>query len=150
MWNITMYLSAAYFIWIRHNTTAYHLGRYSLHLLLLKSSMVGLNLNTFIGFISLVYASLFQQVVAYGCQNGSVRIFYPSSGSIKTLGLHNNKITDIKIRTTIRTEEEAEIEISPIVVSASEDGSVKIWIEGGRTFDCHGHKFKVGSTFLML
>ena len=38
-----MYLSAAYFIWIRHNTTAYHLGRYSLHLLLLKSSMAQRN-----------------------------------------------------------------------------------------------------------
>ena len=80
--------------------------------------------------------------MSYGCQNGSVRIFYPSSGTIKTLGMHNAKVTDVKIRTFIE-DSEKEIEISPIVVSAAEDGSVKIWYEGGRTFDCNGHRFKV-------
>jgi hypothetical protein len=83
------------------------------------------------------------QVVSYGCQNGSVRIFYPASGTIKTLGMHIAKVTDIKVRTSIRNPEKREIEIAPIVVSAAEDGSVKIWYEGGRTFACDGHRFKV-------
>jgi hypothetical protein len=83
------------------------------------------------------------KVVSYGCQNGSVRIFYPASGTIKTLGMHIAKVTDIKVRTSIQNPEKREIEIAPIVVSAAEDGSVKIWYEGGRTFACDGHRFKV-------
>ena len=53
--------------------------------------------------------------------------------------MHDAKVTDIKIRTFIGNS----MEISPIVVSAAEDGSVKIWFEGGRMFDCDGLKFKV-------
>ena len=68
-----------------------------------------------------------------------MRIFYPDSGTIKTLGMHDAKVSDIKIRTFVGNS----VEISPIVVSVAEDGSVKIWYEGGRMFDCDGLKFKV-------
>ena len=84
------------------------------------------------------------QVVSYGCNNGSVRIFDPVSRSVKTLGLHNARITDLKIRTRIWDDESgSEVEIHPIVVSGADDGSLRIWIEGGRNFDCQGHRFKV-------
>ena len=53
--------------------------------------------------------------------------------------MHDAKVSDIKIRTFVGNS----VEISPIVVSVAEDGSVKIWYEGGRMFDCDGLKFKV-------
>jgi hypothetical protein len=40
-------------------------------------------------------------VVAYGCYNGSVRLYHPTSGSVKTLGTHKGKVKDIDIATEI-------------------------------------------------
>ena len=55
----------AYFFWICHNTTTYHLGQYSLHLLLLKSSMTylcgNIKLNMLCCPCSSLYSILSQQ-----------------------------------------------------------------------------------------
>lgn len=71
-------------------------------------------------------------VVSYGCQNGSVRLYYPKSGAIKSLGSHHSKIEAIDIALVV-TGSNHEHEV---VVTGSSDGMVKIWWNGGQVFHC--------------
>ena len=69
----------------------------------------------------------FWPFLAYGCYNGSVRLYFPASKSVKTLGTHSAKVLviDITIETiTISPDENVE---TTVVVSGCSDGLVKIW-----------------------
>ena len=43
-------------------------------------------------------------VIAYGCYNGSVRLYYLHSGSVKTLGSHKEKVMDLSVSMEIMPE----------------------------------------------
>ena len=36
------------------------------------------------------------QTIAYGCSNGSVRLYFPASKSVKMLGTHSTKVIKMK------------------------------------------------------
>ena len=74
-------------------------------------------------------------VVSYGCQNGSVRLYYPQSGAIKSLGSHQSKIEAIDIKLEVAFTGSNHIE-HEVVVTGSSDGQVKIWWNGGQVFHC--------------
>ena len=73
------------------------------------------------------------QVVSYGCYNGSVRLYYPESGAIKTLGNHREKVCDMIVSNQILPGSNME---APVVVSGSRDGDLKIWWDGGHEYNC--------------
>ena len=76
--------------------------------------------------------------VAYGCQNGSVRLYYPESGAIKLLGSHHDKIEALDIKLVVTPLHNIE---NVVVVSGSYDGNVKIWWNGGQVFHCEKQHF---------
>ena len=67
-------------------------------------------------------------VIAYGCYNGSVRLYYLHSGSVKTLGSHQGKVMDLSVTLEIMPDTKTEM---VVVVSGSKDGSLVIWWDGG-------------------
>lgn len=80
------------------------------------------------------------QVVAYGCSNGAVRLYYPASATVKNLGTHN-KCVKVIASTTSVLEDQME---TVVAVTGSADGSVRIWWDGGKAIQCnHEHKTQV-------
>ena len=55
------------------------------------------------------------ETVAYGCENGSVRLYRPILGIVKHMGMHRDRVNDVKVSSDgIR------------VVSAGEDKIVRV------------------------
>ena len=71
------------------------------------------------------------QVIAYGCKNGSVRLFYPESGCVKTLGSHTDQVCDLIVSKEVLRNMEA-----VVVASGSKNSDLKIWWDGGHEFSC--------------
>ena len=71
-------------------------------------------------------------VVAYGCYNGSVRLYYIDSGAVKTLGSHREKVKDVDITLDVVIGNMEMV----AVASGSKDGSLNIWWDGGHAFTC--------------
>ena len=77
-------------------------------------------------------------VVAYGCYNGSVRLYYLDVSAVKTLGSHQEQVTDLAVSMDTMPENDMEM---VVVVSGSRDGSIMIWWDGGPAFKLL-HKLK--------
>ena len=54
--------------------------------------------------ITCVAFSCKQDVVAYGCMNGSIRLYFPHSQAVKTLGNHATKITSLDVSIEIEVK----------------------------------------------
>lgn len=71
--------------------------------------------------------------VAYGCYNGSVRLYYPESSAVKTLGNHRQEVKSVIVKHAKMPNEDMEV---AVVVSGGRDGTLAIWWDGGRAFNC--------------
>ena len=48
-------------------------------------------------------------VIAYGCYNGSVRLYYLDSSAVKTLGSHQEKVIDLAVNIEIMPDTQMEM-----------------------------------------
>ena len=90
--------------------------------------------------ISCVSLSCDGRAVAYGTENGSVRLYRPWNGSIKTLGFHKSNVTCVLLlgEEVIIQNKDAEMNNtqSYVVISGDKKGEVKIWWDGGSAITC--------------
>ena len=80
-------------------------------------------------------------VIAYGCYNGSVRLYYLDSSAVKTLGSHQEKVIDLAVNIEIMPDTQMEM---VVVVS----GKLNIRLAHIYSFSSFSSKFKIKTNIL--
>ena len=63
-------------------------------------------------------------VIAYGCYNGSVRLYYLDSSAVKTLGSHQEKVIDLAVNIEIMPDTQMEM----VVVVSGKGTRILGWL----------------------